>query len=307
MKQRLTLLISAVAILGILVAASVTVLQPPSVKSTYPTTIIDDLGRKVAVASEPTRIVSLVPSSTEIIFAIGAGSKIVGVTRYDKHPQELVDMVKKGEVAVVGGGFDPDIEKIVAMKPDLILANGPSQRSALARFEELGLTVVYSNPKDIVSLLVNIRLLGNVTNSAAGAEKLVMDLKQKIEVLSGKVKDRPRVRVYVELASDPLISASKGSFVDELVVVAGGVNVFQNMSALFPTVSSEAVIVLNPEVIIVTSASHIEQVKQRQGWHIVDAVKKNRVYAVDGILFAPSPRIVQGLEEIAQALHSVKS
>lgn len=275
--------------------------------TSFPLTVMDDLGRNVTLPRAPAGVISLVPSNTEIVFAIGGEGKLIAVDRFSKFPPKLEQLQLKGNITVVGGGFDPDIEKIVSLKPDLILANGPSQRVVLQKLEDLGFSIIYLRPQTLGQLYKNIRLIGTVLELQQGADELVKRMERRVQAVVDKVKGLPRVRIYMELWNNPLMSIGPGTLPDELVDLAGGINLFADSKEIGKSlvISSEAVVEKNPEVIILVHTGNTPaEVKNRSGWGIIiTAVQKDRVYQLDGILVAPTPRVVEGLEQIARLLH----
>lgn len=270
----------------------------------FPFTFTDDLGRSVTLTAPAGRIVSLVPSYSQALFAIGAGDTLVGVTRFDNYPPELVRIVNEGRIVVVGGGFDPDFEKVVALRPDVVLGDGPSHRTAIKKLEELGLQVIYLNPEKMADVINRIILLGRITGRDSGAGRLAQGMNQRIINILAKVQATPiRPRVYVEVWNDPLISVGPGTLSDELVNSAGGANIFADSSVKFPIVSSETLIKRDPEVIILVHTGSVDEVKRRPGWNLVSAVKNNRIFEIIPRLFSPGPSIVDGLEAVALAIH----
>jgi len=273
--------------------------------------VVDDFGRKVSVAvkPKPSRIVSLAPSVTEILFALGLEDRVVGVTSFCDYPPEVLDRVRLGRLVVVGGFADPVIERIVALNPDLVLLHGSLQKKAVQVLEGRGLTVVALNPKNVSHMLQDIKLVGLVTGNVEEADRLVGDLQARIDVVLTKTRNLAyRPRVYYEVWYDPLMSAGRETWINELIEMAGGINIFSESKEPYPTVSSESVVQRSPEVIIVDvgymGGHAVEKIKSRPGWSVVEAVRKDAIYEVDeSLVLRPGPRIVKGLEKIAAILH----
>lgn len=310
-------LIPSIAIVIIILGsvAGLIYLQSPTQtkkKESYPLSIIDDLGRNVTIKAKPTRIISLIPSASEIVYAVGAGSMLVGVDQFSAYPDELVQRVKSGNLTVVGSGLNPDLDKIVSLNPSIIFINGPSHFGAkgVQRLSELGYTIVSLNGQNISEVLQNIELVGKVTGNSEQASKLVASLKDRIARVESAVKNTPKVRVYVENWNDPLFSVGPGSIQDEIIAKAGGVNIFSDLPKKSAQVTPEAVIAKNPQVIVLFHrlAKSAEEVKNRPGWDVIDAVQNNRVHYISeeeniAPYGAPGPRIVDGLEKIARLIH----
>ena len=285
-------------------------LQEELEKPHFPLAVVDDMGRTVAIAKEPERIVSLAPSNTEILFAIGVGDKVVGVTQYCDYPLEVVEKKESGELAVVGGFSDINVELVVSLNPDLVVAFGTLQMQAVQALEDQGITVIVLNPSTLDDVLNDILLLGKATDAYQEAKQLVANLSARIDAVKSKVADAPKVKVYYELWYDPLMSVGPGTFIHNLIVAAGGENIFADAQTPYPVVSAEDVIARNPEVIILPNSYMMyysitkEQVKERPGWDAIDAVKNDKIFFIDeNLLVRPGPRIVDGLEELAKIIH----
>lgn len=307
-----SLIAISIIVLGSVAGFIYVQLSAPLKKSeSYPVSMKDDLGRDVTIKAEPNRIVSLVPSASEIIYAAGAGRLLVGVDQFSTFPDDLVKRVKSGNLTVVGSGFTPDLDRIISLAPDIIFVNGPSQfeSKGVQRLSDLGYTIVSLNAQNISGVLRDIELVGRITGNSESAAKAVAELRERVMKVESAVRNAPKVRVYVENWHDPLFSAGAGSLQNELIFRAGGINIFSDMQQKSGEVSPEAVISKNPQVIILFNKGvTLEQVKSRPGWNIIDAVKNNRVYYISddentGAYGAPGPRIVGGLERMSMLIH----
>ena len=284
---------------------------PAGKKDVYPLSIIDDHGRNVTIKVKPKKIVSLVPSATETIYAAGAGNLIVGVDQFSAYPDDLVKRVKSGNITTLGSGFTPDLDKIISLGPDVIFVSARSQLEAkpLQRLLELGFPIIGLDANSVSGVLHDIKLVGRVTGNSETAEKVVASLKERVTNVQNAVKNSPKVRVYVENWPDPLFSVGPGSIQNDLIELSGGVNVFSDLPRKSAQVTPEAVIAKNPEVVILFEKSvSLDQVKSRPGWNVIDAVRKNRVHYISeeenaGQYGAPGPRIVDGLEKMARLIH----
>lgn len=275
----------------------------------FPVTVVDDFGRSVAVSKVPERIVSLAPSNTEILFALGLGPKVVGVTKFCDYPPEVPERVQKGDIAVIGGFADPSIERIVALDPDLVLASSSLQEEVVRDLGEKGITVIALNPKKVDQILANIRLVGEVTGKLEDAEKLTNEMQRAIDIVRDKIKDVTyRPRVYYEVWYEPVYTIGPETWQNQLIERAGGINIFADAKEAYPIVSSEAVIQRDPEIIIVPigymGGVKKEDFEKRPGWTAISAVKNNRIFEIDeNIVNRPGPRIVQGLQQLARFIH----
>ncbi len=305
MKKRRSRLRTFVAI-GTLVGTFFGGLSSILLAAEFPLRIVDGVGRQVSISEQPETIVSLAPSNTEILFALGLGDKLVAVSQYCNYPPEVQNKPK------VGGFSTINIEKVVSLEPDLVLATGGVQKKVVRDLERLGLTVISLDAKRIGDVLQNILLVGKVTGRMESAKRLRSNLEERIRTVTNKTGDLPdtqRPRVFYEVQYDPLMTAGPGTFIDDLIHLAGGVNIASDSATEFPVYNLEILIERNPEVIIV-SFSHgsimasVEGVKNRKRWQITDAVKNNRLYGIHADLVSrPGPRIVDGLEDIAKYIH----
>ncbi|MFQ5711624.1 MAG: ABC transporter substrate-binding protein, partial [Candidatus Geothermarchaeales archaeon] len=284
-KKKVTIITVLIILIGLIFLALHPLLWKPAIveKSTFPIFALDDFGRNVTLVKIPEKIVSTAPSNTEILFALGLGDEVVGVTKYCDYPPEVPERVEAGNLTVIGGYADPSIEKIVALNPDLVVAATNVQRKMIKTLEDKGFVVVALNPKNITQVILDISLIGRVTGKASVAESLANNMQQRISDIKNKMKDLThRPRVYYEVWYDPLMTAGPGTWINELIEIAGGINIFGNANERYPQISSEAVIQLNPEIIIVNVGYHggitKEDFEKRPGWSLIDAVKNDRIY-----------------------------
>jgi iron complex transport system substrate-binding protein len=243
------------------------------------------------------------PSVTEVLFALGLREKVVGVTTYCNYPPEALKKEK------VGGYITPSLEKIIALRPDLVIGTADGNlRSFVSKLADLGTLVYISNPRTVSGVITSILHIGEVTFSQSAAKRVVDSMKRKMETVREKVQGRPRPRVLHVLAYDPLLSSGKGTFVDDLIRIAGGINIAESAKGKHPRYSMEEVIAQDPEVVILSSMiSKDPSADQRQWWerwNEIAAVRFGRIYVIDSdLILRPSPRIVDGLEEMAMAIH----
>ncbi|HEX59502.1 MAG TPA: ABC transporter substrate-binding protein [Methanomicrobia archaeon] len=267
-----------------------------------PLTVVDDFGRGVTVRGSE-RIVSLAPSNTEILFALGVGDRVVGVTEYCDFPEEAAEREKVGGVATV------DVEKVVALRPDVVFGCELNGKETFDRLESLGVSVVGINPQNISHILEDILLIGEIVGAEENASALVAEMQVRIEAIRSKVAGAPTPKVAHVCWHDPLWVAGAGTFQHELIELAGGENVFSDFED-WKSVSLEEFIRRNPEVIVV-SVGHgaegwapYEFITHDERLRTVDAVRNGRVYPIDADIIARAgPRIVDALEELARDIH----
>jgi iron complex transport system substrate-binding protein len=259
--------------------------------------VFDDLGRLVAINGTPQRIISLAPSNTEILFALGLGDKVVGVTDYCDYPPEALNKTK------VGGYINPDIEKIVALNPDLILVAYGTPMDVINNLVGLGLTVFGIKTTDLDDLLNDIRRVGEITDKEVEAQTLTSEMANKIQTVTNQTQElEQRSRVFYIVWHDPLWTAGSGTFIDELIEKAGGVNIFGNVTG-YPMVSIEDVLARNPEIIIASEWSY-DWAMNATELASTNASQTGRIYTLDdNLVQRPGPRLVEGLEWFAHFIH----
>ena len=274
---------------------------PAAARASFPLTITDDAGRQVTVEQEPLRIVSLAPSNTEILFALGLGDKVVGVTTYCDYPEEAKAKPKIGSLISV------DYETLLASAPDLILATTTQAKRIVPELEGKGLAVVVIDPTNLEDVLAKIRLVGRLTGRPDEAQALVEKMDARVRETQARLATaKTSPRVFWEVTRE-LISPGPSSFIGDMIVRAGGTNIVADTSIKWPRLSQEVIIASDPEVIIV--GDHAEQVTPaeiaaRPGWQTISAVKAGRMVPVDpNVVNRAGPRIVDGFELVARAIH----
>jgi iron complex transport system substrate-binding protein len=261
--------------------------------------VFDDLGRLVAINGTPQRIVSLAPSNTEILFALGLGEKVVGVTDYCDYPPEALDKEK------VGAYDTPDIEKIVALNPDLILVAYGTTMDVINNLVGLGLTVFGIKTTDLDDLLNDIKTIGEITDKEVEALALTSEMENRIQAVTNQTEElEQRPRTFYIVWHDPLWTAGSETFIHELIEKGGGMNICGNLTG-YPIISIEEVIACNPEVIVTSSWPGIyEWAMNETALNVTDARQNDRVYTCDdNLVQRPGPRLVEGLEWFAHFIH----
>jgi iron complex transport system substrate-binding protein len=262
--------------------------------------VFDDLGRLVAINGTPQRIVSLAPSNTEILFALGLGDKVVGVTDYCDYPPEALDKEK------VGGYVNPDVEKIVALNPDLILVAYGTPMDVINNLVELGLTVFGIKTTDLDDLLNDIRRVGEITDKEVEAQALTSEMESRIQAVTNQTQEleqRPKV-FYIVWGGEgsALWTAGSGTFINELIEKAGGVNICQNITG-YAEISLENILASDPEIIIASELSY-DWAMNATELASTNASQTGRIYTCDdNLVQRQGPRLVEGLEWFAYLIH----
>ncbi len=282
-------------------------LVAPASADAFPLTITDDAGIATTFATAPSRIVSLNPGLTEIVFALGAGDRLVAVDRFSNYPPEAQAIQPHLETYPA-----PSVETIVALKPDLVLSLA-DRDDTLNQLRQQGIPVLKLVPNTFDETVLDIRRLGDLLGAPSQATAIADDMQRRRDAVVAAVADAPRPSVYEELdAGDPTrpFAAGPNGFYGELIDLAGGTNIFADLPGDFAQVSAESVIDRNPDVILLTdadlpdSAQTPAMVAARPGWDALTAVQNGAIYPLPGALVStPGPRLIDGLESIAAVLH----
>lgn len=281
--------------------------------SSWPVEVVDGLGRKVTVARRPERIVSLAPSTTELLHAVGTGDQIVGGTNLDNYPPEA-----RAHASI--GGMSPksiNLETVVSLRPDLVLATAGVQEPVIGSLERLGLTVVALEAKDMAGVAQNIRMTGRLTGHTVEANRLADRFVDRVDAVARRVAARttPRPRVLYLVRVEPLMTAGPGTFIGQMIEAAGGTNVFGDVTPRFPRPSEEEILGRAPEIILTAfgamnlgksdDEASRQRLRSRPGWSQIPAIRDNRIEFLDeDLITRAGPRLIDGLEAVAQALET---
>ena len=261
--------------------------------------VFDDLGRPVAINGTPERIISLAPSNTEILFALGLGDKVVGVTDWCDYPPEALDKEK------VGAYDTPDTEKIVSLTPDLILVAHGTTMEVIDNLVGLELTVFGIETTNLDDLLSDIRKIGEITDKEVEAAALTSEMESRIQAVTSQTEElEEKPKVFYIVWHDPLWTAGAETFIHELIEKGGGVNICGNLTG-YPMISIEEVVAYNPEVIVTSSWLGVnEWAMNETTLNVTYARQNDRVYMCDdNLVQRPGPRLVEGLEWFAHFIH----
>ena len=260
--------------------------------------VVDDLGRMVTINGTPQRIISLAPSNTEILFALGLGDEVVGVTIYCDYPPEAQDKEK------VGDYYGPDIEKIIALQPDLVLATDFHRFDLIPALEQQGFAVFAVAPQTLEDVLESIEKIGELTGREAEASQLVNSMRSKIEEVEAQTRDlEQKPSVLYMTWHDPMWTVGSNTWIDELINIAGGVNIFSENFEGGAMVQIEWVILQNPDI-IVTSEWSYDWALNATELASTSASQTGRIHTFDDdFAQRPGPRLVQGLDWFAYIIH----
>lgn len=269
-------------------------------EQTYPINVTDYFNTTVTIEDEPQRILSLSPSNTEILFAVGAGEDVIGATKFSDYPPEVKDLPN------VGGFHNINIEKVVGLNPDLIFAQVGNSEETINRLRELGFTVIVMESKTVDDILDNIHLVGKATDNIEKARSITDNMSEQVEAIKSQTHDIPddkRPKVLYVIWHDPMYAAGVNTFPGHLIEIAGGKNILDSEG--WPIVNAEDVVSKNPDIIICSnmksgSEKLAQNIRDNQIFAQTDALEQNNVYSVEkpSTIERPGPRIVQGLKLI---------
>ena len=305
MKKILALILAIVLIVGLSACQAPQPAPAPVEQPAADTKIVitDLKGREITLDKIPERIISLSPANTEILFAVGAGNKVVGITSFCDFPAETKDVAK------IGSFEGPNLELIQAAKPDVVLAGGYIQEDFIASLEQLNIPVISTEATDFNSIFDSIALIGKLSGNDQKAAEVVKGIKDKIAEIQDKVKGQTPKSVFYVVWTDPLTTAGSGTFINDVIKTAGGVNTAEKVE-FWAKYSAEELVKDNPEYLF--SALHstnegvsMEFFKQSPIFKNLDSVKNGKVHLMsdDNVVSRPGPRIVQAIEEVAKVLH----
>ncbi len=278
--------------------------------------LVDDTGYSTSLDAIPDKIISMAPSTTEIVFALGLDDKVVAVSNYCDYPYNFSAWVEAGNMSSIGDFADPNMEVIASLDPDLILATAGVQGPTIETLRNLGYKVLILNPPDIAGVMNDIELVGNATGKTAEAAALIDDINSRIDAVVATVANAESTpKVYYEVWYDPtsLWTAGAKAWQNELIEKAGGVNIFADQDLEYFQSSAEAVIARNPDIILLPEEGmgkgdpfwgSLDTVKARPGWNTISAVQNDGLVQVDSNTIARAgPRVADIIEDLAEAFH----
>lgn len=260
--------------------------------------VMDDLGRRVQIPEKIERVISLAPSLTEMIFALGAGDKLVGVTTFCNYPSEA-DQIRK-----VSDTQTPNIESVIALRPQVVFVSTASQLETFTKIlESQNIAVFVTGPNGLDDIYKSIAALGDVLGTSERANEVINNMQKRVEKVESLVNGLGRPKVFVQIDKNSLYTIGRDSFITDIVARAGGVSATANLATGYPKLSKETALALNPDVIILSESN--DNREPNEVFRNSPAVKNKRVYSVNAdLLSRPGPRIVDALEQIAGKLRS---
>ena len=268
-------------------------------------TVTDEIGRRVKISNYPAkRIISLAPSITEILFALGLNEEIAAVTNFCDYPEAVLNKPR------IGGFINPSIEKIVSLKPDLIIATTDGNRwETIHRLSDLGFTVYLIRPKSFSGVMKAIHHIGVMVGREEESRKIIVNMISKKEEIATRTKSLPKPKVFFQIGYAPIMTVGRETLADDLIRLAGGKSISENESVNYPLYSIETVMLKAPEVIIISSMESkrdcMSLIKKWQDWKNIPAIKRKSIYVIDSNLVdRPTPRIIEGLEAMVKMIHA---
>ncbi|MBI5806476.1 cobalamin-binding protein [candidate division TA06 bacterium] len=258
--------------------------------------VTDDLGRTVSLSKAPLRIISFAPSLTEMVYALGGGDRLTGITAWCNWPPQAK------EKTVVGDMMSPNFERMVSLKPDLALMIGSRPSPLLKKFEALNIPVLCFKDETVADIQRAVKMLGMILDCPSRADSLNREMDLQLAVIKAAVDQVPmnqRPKVFAELGSSPLFAAGDSSFIGQMIALAGGINVNGSIPSSYAAVNPELVVKGDPDIIIVLHPqTGKEQIRQRVGWQNISAVKSGKIYpGLDqDVILRPGPRFTEGLK-----------
>jgi len=271
-------------------------------------TFADDLGYAVRIQRSVKRIVSLLPSNSEMVCLLDC-ERLKGGTRYDRFPEELVRRVKEKKIEIVGGGFDPSLEKIVEIGPDLVLVNGPSQQRVALPLKRMGFPVFSLYPRDMDGLRRDFLILGEILDREEKARRILAGVETDLEDFRRKTRRNVKRRVYLQTWPEPVITVGKNSMSQWILDLAGGINIFGDMPFDSGKISLEWIVQRNPEVLIFVDSQRefAERIRKLPGWREIDGVQKNHICFIEAVYLRRTVLFLDGVKRVHQCLFGAVS
>jgi iron complex transport system substrate-binding protein len=314
-----TKIIAIIAVIVILSAALIGVYyfnQPSNQNQTGAITIVDDEGTTTTLNAVPQRIVVIAPSVTPILYQLGVGSKVVGVTEYDDYPYNFSAWIEAGNMTSIGGFSTPNLETIATLHPDLIFTTNVNAET-IPHMRELGYKVIVLGPATIEGVYKDIAIVGNATGAANKATETINNLRSQIssiqtKIAAASITQKPTTYYEVYYSDQGIMTAGNSTWLNDVIATAGGVNIFADQTASFPYTSSEVIVSRNPSVILLPtnmgygapSYGSVADVKARAGWNTIGAIKDDRIYVIDqDVMSEPGVRIAEQVQAVAECLY----
>lgn len=260
----------------------------------------DMLGRTIIVPDHPHRIVCLMPSVTDAVFALGAGKNVIAVSDYSNYPAEAKSKPN------VGSLLDPSMEAIVAFHPDLAIGSSDFNRlKGVDQIEKFGIPVFMVRSGGIEGIYQSLLAIGNALNRSAESQSVVEKLRDRVRAVQKRVAGQPKVQVFMLIWPEPITTVGKHAFITEMIEAAGGESITDNLTEDWPVISFESLVTLAPQHLLLVHDGRLffNDLVKRPGWNILPAIKNHSVYYTDDRMYSPSPVAIDALEDLAKEFH----
>lgn len=263
-------------------------------------TLTDEMGRKVVVPDHPHRVICLMPSVTDTVFALGAGDDVVGISDYTKYPAAALTKPSVGDL------IKPSIEMILSLHPDLVIGVQPAGAMEVTdQLERVGIPIFLISPHGLAGIFHSVETIGMALNRTPQADALVHSLQQRVDAVKARIKGQPTPRVFMPVWYDPITTIGKNAFITEIIEAAGGRSVTDDLPAEWPTISMEIALERDPDALLLVRGGKttLQVLENRPGWDSMKAIKERRAYYVDDRINFASPIAIDALEDLAKQFH----
>jgi ABC-type Fe3+-hydroxamate transport system substrate-binding protein len=263
-------------------------------------TLTDEMGRKVVVPDHPHRVICLMPSVTDTVFALGAGDDVVAISDYTKYPREALTKPSVGDL------IKPSIEMILSLHPDLVIGVQPAGPMEVNnQLERVGIPVFLVSPHGLDGILHSVATIGLALNRTSRADALIQSLQGRIDAVKARSKGQAAPRVFMPIWYDPITTIGKNAFITEIIAAAGGRSVTDDLSSEWPTISMEVVLERSPDALLLVRGGKttLQVLENRPGWSSMTAIKEHHAYYVDDRINFASPVAIDALEDLAKQFH----
>jgi iron complex transport system substrate-binding protein len=263
-------------------------------------TLTDEMGRKVVVPDHPHRVICLMPTVTDTVFALGAGDDVVAISDYTKYPAAALKKPSVGDL------INPSIETILSLHPDLVIGTQPKGPMEVTdQLERAGIPIFLVSPHGIAGIFQSIESVGMALNRTPQADALVQRLQQRVDAVKARTKNLPAPRVFMPIWYDPITTIGKNAFITEVIEAAGGRSVTDDLSTEWPQISMEVVLERAPDALLLVRGGKttLQVLQDRPGWSSMTAIKARRAYYVDDRINFASPVAIDALEDLAKQFH----
>jgi iron complex transport system substrate-binding protein len=263
-------------------------------------TLTDEMGRKVVVPDHPHRVICLMPTVTDTVFALGAGDDVVAISDYTKYPAAALKKPSVGDL------IKPSIETILSLHPDLVIGTQPKGPMEVTdQLERAGIPIFLVSPHGMAGIFNSIKSVGMALNRTPQADALIDRLQQRVDAVRARTKDLPAPRVFMPIWYDPITTIGKNAFITEVIEAAGGRSVTDDLTSEWPQISMEVVLERAPDAMLLVRGGKttLQVLQDRPGWSSMTAIKERRAYYVDDRINFASPVAIDALEDLAKQFH----